>query len=47
MKPRNAAALALVRRHRLLRGKIDAEIIILVVVSVFVVFGVVVLVSRW
>jgi len=47
MKPRHAAALTLVRRHRLLRGEIDAEMIILVVVSVFVVFGVVVLVSRW
>ncbi len=28
VKPRPAAALALVRRHRLLRGEIDAEIII-------------------
>jgi hypothetical protein len=46
MKPRRAAALDLVRRHRLLRGEIDAEIIIVVVVSVFVLFGVVVLVSR-
>jgi hypothetical protein len=30
----------LVRRHQLLRGEIDAEIIILMVVSVFVLFGV-------
>ncbi len=29
VKPRPAAALALVRRHRLLRGEIDAEIIFL------------------
>jgi hypothetical protein len=47
MKPRHAAALALVGRHRLLRGTIDAEIIILMVVSVFVLFGVVVWVSTW
>ncbi len=37
MKPRDAAALA---RYRFVRGKIDLEIIILVVVSVFVLFGV-------
>jgi hypothetical protein len=40
MKPRHVAALTFVGRHRLLRGEIDAEIIILMVVAVFILFGV-------
>ncbi len=47
MKPRLAAALALVRRHRLLRGEIDAEIIIIMVVSVFILYGVAALFFKW
>jgi hypothetical protein len=47
MKPRHAAALALARRHRLLRGEIDAEIIVLLTVAVFVLYGVAVLVFKW
>jgi len=39
MRLRSAAGLASVVRYRLLRGEIDAETIILMVVSVFVLFG--------
>ncbi len=42
-----AARLALVGRHRLLRGEIDAEIIILAVVSVFILFGVAAWFFKW
>ena len=41
---RDAAALA---RYRFVRGKIDLEIIILMVVSVFVLFGVAAWVFKW
>ena len=47
MKPRYAAALTLVGRYRLLRGEIDAEIIIIMVVSVFVLYGVAALFFKW
>ncbi len=47
MKPRRATALASVIRYGLRRGKIDLEIIILVVVSVFVAFGVAAWVFKW
>jgi hypothetical protein len=43
MKPRHAVAI----RYRLLRGEIDAEIIILMVVSVFVLFGVAAWFFKW
>ena len=46
MKTRHAAALALLGQYRFVPGKIDLEIIILIVVSVFVLFGVVVWVST-
>ena len=46
MKPRPAGALVLVRRHRLLRGDIDRKIIILIVL-VFVLFGVAAWVFKW
>ena len=45
--PRPAAALTLVSRHGLLRGEIDAEIIILMVVSVFILYGVAALFFKW
>jgi hypothetical protein len=41
------AALALLGQYRFMPGKIDLEIIILMVVSVFILFGVVVWVSTW
>jgi hypothetical protein len=47
VKPRPAAALTLVSRHGLLRGEIDAEIIILMVVSVFILYGVAALFFKW
>jgi hypothetical protein len=47
MKPRYAAVLALARRYRLLPGEIDAEIIILLIVSVFVLYGVAALFFKW
>ena len=46
MEPRPAAALVLVRPHRLLRGDIDRKIIILIVL-VFVLFGVAAWVFKW
>jgi hypothetical protein len=47
LKIRHAGALALVGRHRLLRGEVDLEIIILMVVSVFAFFGSAGLFLRW
>jgi hypothetical protein len=47
MKLSHIAALASLARHRLLRGEIDAEIIILMVVSVFVLFGVAAWFFKW
>ena len=47
MKTRHATVLAPLGRYRLVPGKIDLEIIILMVISVFVLFGVVVWVSTW
>ena len=46
MKPRHAAVLVLVRRHRLLRGDIDEKVIILIVL-VFVLFGVAAWFFKW
>jgi len=43
MKPRRATVL----RYQLLRGEIDAEIIILMIVSVFVLFGVAAWFFKW
>jgi hypothetical protein len=43
MKPRDAAVL----RYQLLRGEIDAEIIILMAVSVFILFGVAAWFFKW
>ena len=47
MKTRHAAALALLGLYRFVPGKIDLEIIILTVVSVFVLFGVAAWFSTW
>jgi len=47
MKPRRATMPASVLRYGFLRGEIDAEIIILMVVSVFVPFGVAALFFKW
>jgi hypothetical protein len=47
MKARHAAMLASILRYGLLRGEIDAEIIILTVVSVFVLFGVAAWFFKW
>ncbi len=47
MKPHHAAALASVVRYGLRRGKIDLEMVLLVVVTVFVLFGVAAWVFEW
>jgi hypothetical protein len=47
VKPRHSAALASVVRYGLLRGEIDAEIIIILVVLVFVLYGVAALLFKW
>ncbi len=45
---RHAGALVLVRRHRLLRGNIDGKVIILIVlVLIFVLFGVAAWFFKW
>jgi hypothetical protein len=44
MKPRHTAALG---QYRFARGKIDLEIVILVVVSVFVFCGLATLFFKW
>ena len=47
MKLSQIAALALVGRNRSMRGEMDAELIILMVVSVFVLFGVAAWFFKW